>query len=350
MVVQPRMGVLTECAARYACAVGAPFSSNAIGACFPSFPARPSRKVHSRLTGVFKVGSQVGYIAIAPTACNDLASIYYTETAYAGANLSVGATGVTVSNNTANPYGHSLFLPGNASADCISARIISVGLRIRYTGTELNKGGLIYGLVLPNHGNLHSTTPVAMSAWRECVRRPVSRAWTTIVASAIDTDEGDYPDVSELYAINTTSSLNEAVIKALYPFSSGNSVTTTNANLGGIPMAFMITSTEGNSFEFEVITHMEIIGSLVQNSVTPSHADAIGLSKIIEVKGMADINAASNTSNIPYEKNFAESLKSGISQMVDTTVEVASVAKTINDGVNKLSQAYASIPWALYNR
>lgn len=291
----------------------------------------------------------MGFIGIAPTTCNDLASIYYSSTAYTGSSLSVGATGVTVQNNTANPYVHTLFIPSNVSKDALSSRIVSVGLRIRYTGTELNKGGLIYGLVLPNHGNLHATTPTDMSAWRECIRRPVTRAWTTIVASAIDTDEGDYPDVSELLAINTTNSLNEAVIKSLYPFSSGNAVSTANPNLGGIPMAFMITSTEANSFEFEVITHMEIIGSLVQNSVTPSHADAIGLSKIIEVKGMADINAASNTSNVPYEKNFADSLKTGISQMVDTTVEVASVAKTINDGVNKLSQAYASIPWALYN-
>lgn len=340
-----QFGVLSECAARYACAVGSPFSANAIGACVPSFPARPSYKVHSRITGTFSIGTAgIGYIGVAPCVANDKKCIYYTSSAFSGSSLAVGATGMTSITNGSNPYASSAFVPSSQSTDAMTARIVSIGLRIRYTGTELNRGGLIYGLVHPNHGNLHQTTTDAMSVFRECIRRPVSRSWTQVVASAIDTDEADYPDPSDMMAIGTASSIIQAGLISTFPFSSGNCVTSSNLDLGGIPMAFMVNSSPGNQFEYEIISHLEYIGTQVQNAVTPSHADAVGLSKIIEVKGMADVNAANNTSSIPYEVSFADSLKSGIARMTETTVQAASVAASIATGINKMSNAYNSIP------
>ena len=183
-----------------------------------------------------------------------------------------------------------------------------------------------------------------MSIFRECTRRPVSRSWNQIVASAVDTDEADYPDPSDLMAIGTSAASFQAGLTSTFPFSSGNSVTTSNLDLGGIPMTFMITSSPGNQFEYEIIQHMEYIGTQVQNAVTPSHADAIGLSKIIEIKGMADLNAASNTTSTPYEVSFADSLKSGIARMTETTVQAASVAASIATGINRMSNAYNAIP------
>ena len=143
-------GVLSECAARYACAIGAPFSAGAIGACVPSFPARPSFKVHSRINGTFSIGTAgVGYIGVAPCVSNSQRCIYYTGSTFTGTTLMVSGTGVNAITNTSNPYASGAFVPASQATDAMTARIISVGLRIRYTGTELNRGGIVYGLVHP---------------------------------------------------------------------------------------------------------------------------------------------------------------------------------------------------------
>lgn len=344
---------LSSCAAHYAAAIGAPFSPQAIGACVPTFPARPSYKIHSRVTGTFTIGTSMGYVAIAPTCTNNLASIYVTDSSFAGTSLSAGAVGVSAIFNTANAYASGAFLPASSSTDAMVGRIVAVGLRVRYIGSELNRSGLIYGLVHPAHSSLHSFTIPQMTSYRECVRRPVSRAWTTIVASAVNFDESTYPDVSDLIALSV-SPYNQAQLEACFPFSTGSSVTSSNPTLGAFIMAFAVTGTTGNAYEWELITHQELIGAQVQNAVTPSHSDQVGLSHIIEVKARADMNAASNTSNAPYEKVFGSSLVEGMQSFAQTSVSAAQAAQNIASAATNLNSAaktagglYSNIAWVL---
>jgi hypothetical protein len=295
----------------------------------------------------------MGYIAIAPTCTNNLASIYVTDSTFAGTTLSAGAVGTSALFNTANAYASGAFIPASSSTDGMVGRIVAVGLRVRYIGSELNRSGLVYGLVHPAHASLHSYTIPNMTAYRECIRRPVSRAWTTLVASAVNFDESTYPDVSDLIALGT-SPYNQAQLEATFPFSTGSSVTSSNPNLGAFIMAFAVTGTEGNLYEWELITHQELIGSQVQNAVSPSHSDQVGLSHIIEVKARADMNAASNTSNAPYEKVFGSSLVEGMQSFAQTSVSAAQAAQNIASAATNLNSAartagglYSNIAWVL---
>lgn len=340
---------MTSCAAHYAAAIGAPFSPQAIGACVPTFPARPSYKVHSRITGVFSVGTNIGYVAIAPTCTNNLASIYYTDTNFAGTSLSASATGVSPMSNSANAYASGAFIPASSAIDGMVGRIVSVGLRVRYVGTELERSGLVYGLVHPAHASLHSYTVPQLTAYRECIRRPVTRNWTTIVASAVNFEESVYPDVSDLIALGV-SPFNQAQLEACFPFSTGSPVTTSNPTLGAFIMAIVVTGSTGNTYEWELITHQELIGPQVQNAVTPSHSDQIGLSNVIEIKAKADLFSASNSSNAPYEKVFGSTLNSGMQQMAQTSVEIAKTASAISNAAGALGGLYSNVRWALGNQ
>lgn len=342
---------MSSCAAHYAAAIGAPFSPQAIGACVPTFPARPSYKVHSRITGTFYVGSNLGYVAIAPTCTNNLASIYVTETNFSGTTLSAGAVGVSAIANSSNAYANGAFIPANQQADGMVGRIVSVGLRIRYIGTELERSGLIYGLVHPAHASLHSFTIPQLSSYRETIRRPVTRSWTTIVASAVNFDESVYPDVSDLISM-TAAPHNQAQLEACFPFSGGSSVTSSNPTLGAFIMAFMVTGTQGNAYEYELITHQELVGIQVQNAVSPSHSDQVGLSNVIEIKAKADLLSASNSTNAPYEKVFGISLAEGMQQMAQTSVNVAQTATNIANAANSINAAaksaggvYSNVAW-----
>ncbi len=323
---------LSSAVAHYACAIGSPFSPEALSACVPTIPARPSQKVASRQIGTYTIGSAgTGFVAIAPTVVNYAVSIFSTTAGYSSVSISCTPGTVTKSNITNNPYPIASFIAGGSSIDAsIMGRIVSVGLRVRYIGTELNRGGMLMALVEPNHGSIDSYSQTDLTAYRECIRRPVTRNWTTIVAAAIDFKEQIYPDTNEWLSI-TPNGPNVAQLESTYPFSNGS-------NLSGSPttgapiMVILTTGTPGNTFEFEVIHHLELIGKPVQSLATPSHSDQEGLSRMIEVKGIADLEAASNSKNTSYEQAFSSSMKSSLSSMATKYMSSTSVANMVARG------------------
>lgn len=338
---------LSACAAKYALALGSPFSPQALGACVPTFPARPSQKVHSRVFGTFQVGSGgVGFIGHAPTVCNNLNSIYYSRSGFTLTTADITAIGVTQAPFDSIPYSTAQIIPtattGEYLSNTVRGRVVCSAMRIRYVGTELNRSGVIYGLVTPDHSNMQNSSIPQMTKYRECIRRPVSRSWTTLCACAIDPDEADYPDIS---AMQNLSQSNQAFIEASYPFSGGNYLLTTAQGIGGIPMLFLVTGAAFNEFEFEIITHLEYTGGLIQQLLSPSHADIAGLSKVIDLKAQSDLSAASNTASKPYEQTFAETCKASVNNFVDQAVSVMSVAGTVASGASQLRSAYKGLKW-----
>jgi hypothetical protein len=331
---------MSPCAAHYATAVGAPFSSGAIGACVPTFPARPSFKVHARTLGSLFVGpSAFGFLAIAPSIANNVASAWSSLPSYNQTKIDITDLDVTTYVMAANPYASGAFL-NSATADAMAGRIVSVGIRIRYVGTELDRGGLIYGFVSPTHDNINTLGLDKITAYRECIRRPVNREWTTIVVTAIDMDECEYPDSSQYWILGNTSL---ATINMLYPFSSLTQATSTLTTTGAPVACFIVTGVEGNEFEFEIIQHSELIGRQVQPVVTASHADAQGLSMLIEAKGHADMVAGSNTSHVPYEKNFGRSIMDSLRSFNQKAVGAAKIISQISEGMNIASETYGAV-------
>jgi hypothetical protein len=312
---------LSACAAHYALAVGSPYSREANGACVPTFPARMSQKVTAFQTGAVIVGGQqFGFVGVAPCVANNGGMIYSSTGAYNGTSVDyLNGTGVFVASLNSLPYSSAQLLGGDVSVPApVSGRIVSCAIRVRYVGTELNKGGIMYCLVTPDHTNTNGLSMQTLSAYSETIKMPVGRQWTTIVASAIDQSECSYPEESSVPTGDPT------IRQMLYPFSQQNAISPTAQTVGAPIIIIGIQSTAQNSFEYEVVQHVEYIGPLTQSMATKSHSDQNGLSKVTEAAGnVMGLRAANGAAQEP---SFLASLKKTIIDNQDVVVPLTRMA------------------------
>lgn len=220
--------------------------------CIPDVIDIPSYKFATVYRGAFAVGSSnIGWMAVAPkTLGNDSRYIAITNSAYAGttftpsSTLPTGASGLT---DTKYPW---------ASASPRSCRVVACALRVRYTGTELNRGGSIIAVPNNTRANYDAATYAMLSNLPTASISPVTRGWTSILwNSAIYTD---------------------------YQYQgNGGENLSTGAEYAGL--ICMVTGTAGNTFEFEVIRYIEATDNgagsspLTVPSTTMSHSDPVGL-------------------------------------------------------------------------
>lgn len=312
---------LSSCAAHYAVAVGSPFSREANGACVPTFPARMSQKITSYKSGTFFVGAQgFGFIGVTPCVANNANAIYHSTASYNGTVIDyINGTGVAASPMASLPYNSTQLLGGDVTIPApVTGRIVSVGLRIRYIGTELNKGGMCYCLVTPDHTNTQGFTMDTLATYQETIKVPVGRNWTTIVASAIEQAECAYPEEASVPVGDT------ATRRMLYPFSQLNSLASTSLTIGAPIMVVCVTSSASNAFEYEVVEHVEYIGVATQAAATKSHSDQEGLSKVTEAAG--NTPAARAASGSSQEVSFLQQLRKTIYEHRDIVVPLARMA------------------------
>lgn len=305
---------LSACAAHYAATIATPFLPSAVGACVPTFPARLTQKVSAKMSGQFVVGTKQGFLAVTPCVANDQACIFHSDSGtYAGTSAVitpsayVAGTGYNV--YTTVPYNNVPLLDGGAiSSSTLKGRVVSVGVRVRYTGTELYKGGTLYALIRPDHETVNDMSPSGMASYKECIKVPVSRKWTEIVASAVDPDETIFFDSTRFFTAGSASAGTLEYISALFPFSQGQSIDSTSTTVGAPIILFMATGNPGNTFEYEIIQHLEYIGSLTQSVASKSHADADGLSMVTDVAGSVD--ALRQSSGMSQATAFATNMVS----------------------------------------
>lgn len=304
---------MSGCAAHYALTIAAPFDTRAIGACVPTFPARMSQKISARTFGTLAVGTSIGFIAVSPCVAADQPSCWYSTGAYISDTMTIEpyslSPGIISIPQTTLVNNGNLFTDGGAvTPSTLTARVVSVGLRIRYSGTELNRGGTIYGLVTPDHGNINGAGVSFMGSFKECIKVPVGRQWTELVVSAVDPDETVYPDGSTLISLGSAGSGAAEAIRMLYPYSQGASITASAVAVGAPVAAFIVTGHPGNHFEFELITHLELIGRSVQAVSTKSHSDVQGMSDVTQAAGSAaSMRGSSGMSQFAaFAKSIAE--------------------------------------------
>jgi hypothetical protein len=170
--------MLSNQAHEYSKAVADPFGSKPCG--IPSFPSLPSLKVKTWAKGTFQTSGTTGFgfIAVDPRAAvvNDTDSVMYSTSAYAHSHVRNTGLG-SVSAATNAPYTTAQI---SAAADALSYRVVASGLRIRYIGTELNRGGYKIGLRDPTGSTLADRNIPAFEAETQAVRFSVDRKWTTI--------------------------------------------------------------------------------------------------------------------------------------------------------------------------
>jgi len=131
---------IPECSIHYIDSLFDPFDTPA-GVCIPCdlFPL-PSQKVKTTFRGVGNLGTTgYGWVAVNPTLANDVASIQVTSTASVGGSSTVlsAYTNIGTGMFTMLPYAAADFSGGS-----VQGRIVAVGIRVRYSGTELNRSGL----------------------------------------------------------------------------------------------------------------------------------------------------------------------------------------------------------------
>jgi hypothetical protein len=264
---------LDACLVKYSIALINPFDENAIGACVPSFPSFPSMKIRSFARFTTHVGSTgVGWAIAKGDCANNVSTVHYTDTGYLGTESTAittgGGTGLfdAVTNNS---YSTTEF-----GKDLLQQRLVSLGLRIRYVGTELNRSGRVSMVEHPTHDSWNAISVIGVKQFDNATSNDFGRSWHMVTWQPINAIEMQYND--------TASS----------PYDSG-----------AYPLVIAYTGVAGQAVEVEVMLHHELTGRTARAKTTNT-ADSYFTEKIISKLGSYSsaflnnaINAAANHPN-----------------------------------------------------
>lgn len=269
----------------------------------------PSEKNKCWTRGKMNTGTTgFGFIMVSPGLgmANDSVSIYNSIGTYAGSTLTTAATGV-VSANSNSPYASSAF-----SASGLKGRLVACEVRIRYTGTELNRGGDCTVFCDPNHQELNGLTDVQLLANASAGRSDIEmREWISCKYNGV-------VDPNE-----------ESFVTALTP---------TAMKCANKCMAIVINSAvAAQPFDYEVYWHFEIIGSLGA-SMTATSPDNVGHAAVNSATQKAQIDHAGSHEEEGFlhkaVTTVLHTVTSGISKVGDILSQEG-VAKTVEHGIAK---------------
>jgi len=263
---------LSDCARLYAQALIDPFVPLPKPACIPDLLEVPSKKVFLLQRGTFQTGTtgNIGYVVASSLGqvTNSGTSYWYSDSTYASTSLP--ATSAATGNN----LGEMLQAPYSVGQLAgFQSRTVAMGVRIRYLGTELNRGGRIIPFLVNTTQTMQGASIAAILGRNENRSSPNTRnKWHCVTY---------YP--SQATDFNYTSN-------------SGAITNSTNMDIGIIADGCVA----GSAFEYEIGAHIEYVsaGSAV-DSLTASHTDLPGLSAIkgfFEAKSVTAVSPAETMS------------------------------------------------------
>ncbi len=203
----------------------------------PIEPGLRSQKMKLWVKGTMTTGTQgFGFVAGTMSWAADSSNVYVTDATYAGQVVTDTAAGVTGMFPN-SPYAASLFSATNPGGVC--GRAVAGGIRVRYIGTELNRGGQILALEHPDHNSMVNMTLPDMLAFPEAHLEAVDRSWHTVHWTHVWPGEETFTNTTEP-AVGPVETHNR------YPI-----------------MAIAVQAPSGvqGLFEFESYTLVEFIGS-----------------------------------------------------------------------------------------
>jgi hypothetical protein len=312
----PKCAVLSDCARDYAHALADPF--NGPLSCIPDFPALNTLRQRSFARGTGATGTNgIGFVACTPN--NGMAGddnfVFSSTAAYALTTMPVTwtETGVLASDSNATMTSDQL------AAGATLTRIVACGLRVRFTGAELNRGGEVYSLQEPSHFSLSGFTPAALGAYDEFRRFEMDREWKTVLYSPVDLADSAF---------------------ALYA-----NVPPTGANGNFMAHMILAPSTTAMTFAWEAFLVFEVNGRLIRGK-TPSHFDPPGFAAVHAATALApNLLPHSLPSPVVAVKHIASATKllndnmSGIGSNLSQTIQtIGNIGNTIS-GVYNASQS-----------
>jgi hypothetical protein len=316
--------VLSSHASKYLLSFVKPFDNSVQQASIPRPPAVRSFKV----TGFIRGGGQIGdagfgFVAVNPVLCNDRPCCWYTTSAYThnvtGAPINdfnfttptykAGGVNWPASATMTNlPYSFASLTASGGSTGSnveVAGRIVSCSMRVYYTGTTLNEGGSYYAYSDPDVNNVlgdnHSTVqaPTGYSA-ADLLSKDATEvikvkngSEARLVRVCTDPNMDDYPRN------------NAAVLRKLSPYCGGEYYNPVGDYVGTANMVIAIDGTPRQPFYFEVVTHVEYIGTgVTQGLLSDSNNDAVGYDCVKNLLQHAQREVASNPN-----KTFAQALQ-----------------------------------------
>jgi hypothetical protein len=287
--------VISKCASDYVAALTDPFAGPL--ACVPSDIINNNRISRSFIKGVFACGPNVGFIAFDPihASFNDVPAVISSKSSYAGSIMdlnNVADTNLDLSNADYPETSIGVASPG------LSYRVVAAGLRFRYRGTELDRGGTIHALIDPTHDPLLNRTVSNIDAEMQSKQLPVVKQWSTLLYRPAHQTE-----------MLMSSSTPGAITK--------HPGITANAGIHWYIGALITppTSTSLSSFEYEAFTVTEYQGRNVRGQVT-THTDPIGLSAAVQATvDIRPTQASTETISRNAFTTFANVVRDGMTHM-----------------------------------
>jgi len=297
---KPHCVHISNACSEYCQAICDPFHAKPCGV--PTYPALPTYKYEVFSRGQSYTGTQgVGFVGINPRAlyANDREGIRYSTALFDNDSMQNGGTGVlTTSGNS--PF------DANAGANAITRfRLVACGLRVRYGGTELERGGFKIGIVDPTHDSLTGRTAASLLEEKQAKRFKVQREWSTALWRPVLSEELEFEG-------------------------SGGMPAGTNPSMG-----FLFVSPNGTNimFEWEVVAFFEAQGVNARGQ-THTMPDPIGFGAV--QAGMNHMDGVTN-------KSTKQTHESMMSKVIHYLEEGVSRAESFIEGAGRLYTAGKTI-------
>jgi len=296
----------SPCLKKWFDCVTKPFSQNAQGACIPAGANMDSNRYFGYIRGDCYIGTKnVGFIALAPSPYNDVYQVFVTNSTFTGTNSNIvyptsntiadGVTQLKITNNRFNAYSV-LNVPANQIDMPLQARIVGGGIKVYYTGTELERSGLMSMYTNPGHnpavyapalGAPGCQNASTLGAYQETAIVPVSR------------EPYEYPLFPQLDSeleyfkfVGGTVNQPSAMTQFAYPWCAGqqaqnslpqvlpSGVTTeagTSVVAGSCTTVLFFSGQPGQTIHFEIGMHCEAIGDYTEGMRSPADSDPMGV-------------------------------------------------------------------------
>jgi len=293
---QPRSASVSKCSVDYFKSLINPFDARNAGACVPRFPTLTSRKGRYFARGVGACGTTgFGFVSFHPEMMANDASDYAVACSvdtYAGDTIDADGGSGTTRFRLNSPYSLSDF-----SSNLVQVRIVSAGIKVRYTGTLLNQSGRAIAIEEPDHRTLQGLNIGNVQAFDRAESVPFDKRWVVANRQPVKPSELEFnPFVPGIEA----------------PY-----------------LAVLIGAGAGALFEWEAVLLTEEIGRIVRDK-TMSHSDVNGFETVTSYLSQAGtklFDAAAN-SNIDYSGIATKVLNAGANYAAHT------VAASLNNGGN----------------
>jgi len=233
------------CLEDYKMSVINPFNMN-LAPCLPTFPSVPSERLTTFARGSLTTGTSLfGFVA-----CN-LSPVTSLVDGSANVNYSA-ATGYVTNTIGVTPTAGIGDIGSNSPYTTVTAgvnewRLVSCGLRVRYSGPETTRGGSILCYRHIQNDTLVGQSFSTLQSNDKAHSEPVDDKWHQILYLPVKPSDFEFQDT---------------------------------ANSTVYPMAIMISGASGLTFDWEVVWHHEIIGTGARGKVT-SHSQPMKMQSFL---------------------------------------------------------------------